>query len=379
MPRLGERRNVYWDAATVRTLDGRRLPDMGGWMPEDVPARSAPRGPAEVVLAGHRVKRVSVDSLPSAPLRGRRLAIVVDRSYSMGRVREPLLQALRTIRDLSADNEVDYYLGASAVRGEPPARLDHRFPDIDQLVFYGGEKTNDLLRQFQSLRAGRDYDAVLVLTDDGSFDLAADGGARIDAGAPVWMVHLGGRLPAGYDDATGDSLWRRGGGITLELDDALRALALAHAGAPIVSPIVSIDGDFAWTVEPTADADSGGNDPMTPLAARQLAIHQSRLAREGDRAALDRVHSLAALHGIVTPFSSMIVLVDERQRAELRAAEARDDRFEREVETGKHPLSQPANVFHVEGTPEPEEWLLMLLAAAALAAALLQRRRAALA
>jgi hypothetical protein len=56
----------------------------------------------------------------------------------------------------------------------------------------------------------------------------------------------------------------------------------------------------------------------------------------------------------------MIVLVEERQRQALKAAEKDKDRYEREAEVTS------ADELAVTGTPEPEEWLLLFLVAAGL-------------
>ena len=58
----------------------------------------------------------------------------------------------------------------------------------------------------------------------------------------------------------------------------------------------------------------------------------------------------------------MIVLVNDQQRAQLKAAEAKSDRFEREVETGVEQLETPFNPFEtgeVSGVPEPDIWILL--------------------
>jgi hypothetical protein len=79
---------------------------------------------------------------------------------------------------------------------------------------------------------------------------------------------------------------------------------------------------------------------------------------------LDHLHAIATEHGVVTPYSSMIVLVQERQQELLDKLEARGDRFLREYEEVGETEAQ--NALTVTGVPEPEEWLLLGLAAAIL-------------
>ena len=58
----------------------------------------------------------------------------------------------------------------------------------------------------------------------------------------------------------------------------------------------------------------------------------------------------------------MIVLVNDRQREQLKAAESKRDRFDREVENGVEQLETPFNPMEnaqVSGVPEPDVWILL--------------------
>jgi len=74
---------------------------------------------------------------------------------------------------------------------------------------------------------------------------------------------------------------------------------------------------------------------------------------------LDRIHQIAKQQQIVTPYSSMIVLVNDDQRRQLAEAEAESDRFDREVESGNETLESPNNPMSV---PEPSPMMPLLLA-----------------
>ena len=71
----------------------------------------------------------------------------------------------------------------------------------------------------------------------------------------------------------------------------------------------------------------------------------------------------------------MIVLVDERQREELKKAEASEDRFEREVEKGEDALTEPGSPLSTS-IPEPNQVLGLVMVAIAL---ILLKRKPALA
>ena len=71
---------------------------------------------------------------------------------------------------------------------------------------------------------------------------------------------------------------------------------------------------------------------------------------------LDQLHAIAIKHSIVTPYSSMLVLVNTRQEQLLQDLENDADRFNREVE----PVGETEGL-SVTGVPEPEEWLLIIV------------------
>ncbi|MGL5508509.1 MAG: PEP-CTERM sorting domain-containing protein, partial [Microcoleaceae cyanobacterium] len=70
---------------------------------------------------------------------------------------------------------------------------------------------------------------------------------------------------------------------------------------------------------------------------------------------------IAKNYKIVTPYSSMIVLVNEEQRQMLVEAEASTDRFNRTAETGKEALTKPFNPLNsptqTAAIPEPSHIL----------------------
>ena len=108
------------------------------------------------------------------------------------------------------------------------------------------------------------------------------------------------------------------------------------------------------------------SDGFAAFAARRLildAMHRQRGALD-ELDTLDHLHAIAAEHGVVTPYSSMIVLVNKQQENLLDQLEARGDRFQREYEEVGE--TTPQSPFSVTGVPEPEEWLLLALAAAML-------------
>jgi putative PEP-CTERM system integral membrane protein len=267
---------------------------------------------------------------------------------------------------------VDVYLTSSPYRGETPTQIAFAELEPDSVMYFGGQNAAELLSQFYALSADQRYDAIFVLTDDSGYELGA---AEIEVSipdAPVWMVHLGGDLPLGYDDATLEAIQASGGGVTGDIEETLNRLAIALEAKHGTSSPDVIDG-YAWLAIPTEVVETSdtieihsASHGFAALAARRLILEKMRHQRAalGQLDVLDHLHAIAIEQGIVTPYSSMIVLVNNRQENRLDQLEMYDDRFLREHEEIGETTQQ--NPFSVTGVPEPEEWLLLALAAAML-------------
>jgi putative PEP-CTERM system integral membrane protein len=360
LPYLADKRNVYWNDDTVRLINGVTMDaDEATWLPGTAPAATM------ITPVAHRVdfpngetvliQPETAVTLPVLP-NDLKLAILLDRSRSIAQLAEQMEAALA---QLAAYSSADLYLTASEFRGEAPSRTTLADFDPATILYYGGQNAADLLIQFARLQQGETYDAIFVLTDGAGFGLAESDTAVPIPDAPVWMIHLDGHFPIGYDDATLQAIQASGGGTAGSVDEALtRLLAensdIVNGYAFTVMPTEQVTGDFV-SHAPT--------DDFAALAARHFILHQMAQNRATitDLATLDALNTLAIEHSIVTPYSSMIVLVTDQQQQRLDALEGRDDRFEREFEEVGE-----TEELTVTGVPEPEEWLLIGLAVAML-------------
>jgi len=378
LPQLAEKRNVFWDGQTVRLINGVTWPGSeAAWLPAAVPAAQP------VVQTAHRVDFSGGQSVVLLPADGAgapelpknlRVAVVLDRSFSMSARASEVKENLVRLKQLAASGtEPDVFLTSSPYRGESPGRVGLASLDPDQVVYFGGQNAAELLAQFETLRAGKQYDIVIVLTDITGYEPGAGTVVVPVPAAPVWMVHQGGGFPMAYDDQTLEAIQASGGGIAGTLEEALARFAATRGTS---GQLDQVDG-YTWHVLSTAEAGGlvgatptepdGGQGGLAAIAARRVLLAEMAKNRGSldQLPVLDELHALAVEQGIVTPYSSMIVLVNDAQQNLLDQLEQRDDRFEREVENVGETSS--ANPFAVTGVPEPEEWLLLLLAAGMLA------------
>lgn len=377
MPQLAEKRNVFWNRTTQRQYNGEPVKRLGdAWMPEFLPATNLSSGTA------HKLTFPGDYQISAQPLResdyilpqGKRIAVIVDRSYSMRSHGKEVTETLNWLkRNGFADNrlennDADLYLTASP--GAMPVRLDN-IGELNpaQITYYGSLNYREILQQFQELQGDTSYDAVALISDRGSYELAKDSPDLLTLSSPLWMVHLGG-LPRAYDDGTLQAIQGSGGGVSTELEEVLQRIATTAKLGP--STVSVVDG-YRWFGEKPAKAslstlpqklasatvpDKAG---LEPLGARQLILALSKQMDATSIADLDAIHAIAKHYEIVSPYSSAIVLVNEEQKRQLKEAESSSDRFEREIEDGTEELQQPEDLMSVP-VPEPHQWVGMIAA-----------------
>ena len=361
LPQLTEKRSIFWTAETERLRNGKAVEVAADqWFEPAIPAQKKAKAVThQVVLPeGYTVTATPATSQPSAALSNKQIAVVVDSSYSMAQQKTAILQAVDQLENVRQQNKVDFYV---AVAGADAIKRDRLSPQ--DILFYGSLQPADILNQFDSARQDTAYDAILLLTDEGSYELSKD--AKIlDLQAPLWIVHQGGALPSAYDDQLLQTLTATKGGVTTSVDDALLQIAAADEGRMVSDgyewTVTAADGTFAQ------EKSNQKQDGFEAIAARQAIVQQSRTLDLSQVEGLDKVHAIAKRTGIVSPYSSMLVLVDDRQKELLKEAEAGADRFERETEDGQDGLANPNNPLEAASIPEPGQVLGLLVCAIAL-------------
>ena len=157
-----------------------------------------------------------------------------------------------------------------------------------------------MLNQFQQSIAATspNYDAIILLTDSGSYELTEDG-APVSLSAPLWLVHLGG-LQAAYDDATLETIQRTGGNTAADIQTVMTRIATQPSLGQGTSLLNVVDG-YAWFLSQTPYPAANAADTMAPLAARQWITQVSQALKPDQLNQLDAIHQVAKDNSIVTP------------------------------------------------------------------------------
>lgn len=354
-PQLAVKRNIFWDAETERSVNGEaiQLPDR--WLPASLASTQEPPNWIHQRVNFANGKSVLVSRLDGElPQPELNVAVVVDRSRSMAVHERDVMAAVAQLEGRAAS--IELFLTAGEYHSDVP-RMGS-VDEVDDILFFGGMNSADLLNQFASLAGDTPYDAVFVLTDNSGYELGEPENAAPAINAPVWMIHFGG-YPIGYDDGTLQVIQASGGGAVLSVSDAL----VRMSGGEFDRSMSDIVDGYRWLVMDSAEVDKMSaveqNPDLAPFAARRLILSEMvrQRANLDQLESLDQLHAIAVENSIVTPYSSMLVLVNERQHRLLDELENADDRFEREFEEINDTMG-----IQVTGVPEPHEYLLMALA-----------------
>ena len=355
LPELTEKRNIYWNKNTKRIYNAKSVRgDRETWLPPSLPAV------VETTPQQHQINFPNGYQISAQPLvtpekflpESERFAVVVDTSYSMRDKTKELKQNINWLvangfGDLSFGNgDADIYLTNV---GFPPERIDDisQF-DPEKVTFFGTLQYQEMLEQFLQLRGDTRYNGLILVTDEGSYELSDDTQEMPKLSAPLWMLHLG-AMPPAYDDATLKLMQKSGGGVATKLTEVFQQVT---AKSKLGKSVVSVADGYAWFMEKK----SGGEtieDSFAPMAAQKLVLGLSKKMNLETLEELDTIHAIAKTYKIVTPYSSMIVLVNDEQREALKRAEAAADRFNRKVEDGKEELTDPNNPLDPLSVPEP--------------------------
>ena len=348
LPQLTEKRNIFWNDTTAHQRRGKTVAvSEDAWFEPTIQAQKKSKPTTHQVQLDEGYQVTATPVANTAVPGGKTIAAILDTSYSMAD--GAYTEALQQLATIQPQNTVDIYLTTATGENLSPSSDVNAF---EQVVPYGSLQPAEMLQQFSQQQWPKPYDAIVLLTDAGSYELTEEESELPELSAPLWLVHMNNQLPAAYDDTLLEALQASGGGVATEVTAVLQRLDKNV-----------IDG-YEWGV--TANDGTAQADDFAPVAARQMILHRSRIADMTQLENLDEVHAVAKRTQIVTPYSSMLVLVNDRQRELLRQAEAAADRFDREVEDGQDALSDPSNPLNSVSVPEPGSVIGMAAIAAGL-------------
>jgi len=353
-------------------------------------------------------------------LKDKKIALAVDASYSNRDFDlETFLQAIPT--GLIEENQVDLYFFNTHV-SQPITLNSERLKESFELHFLG--QTERLMALKTLSESSEKYEALFMISDGAMSEISNSDDQDESASdlsdipnSPAYLIHPDG--PPLYSTELGNYIFKSRGGTHQSLAQALEAFQIRQISldtqeikdwevvqatdqgmwlSPNQQPLQTIAKPIGLILIDNIDELEVGQEESLELPDFQdswlfknsspaedpdfLAVGAKFKIQSwiqdgdvGELETLDQLHQVAIDYNIASPYSSLLALVNDRQREELEWAEEQDDRFESEFNQGADFLPAPAGagLLDIGGTPEPEEWLLMFLSAFILLAFYRQR------
>jgi putative PEP-CTERM system integral membrane protein len=360
MPALIEKRNVYWDRKTKRNSGNSfKYKHVNDWIPDCLPG-NFPVLKDEFTVPVDSNSFLIIKKVPdtnSYHLPGH-TAVVIDRSKSMERIKSDLSDVITSLHNRCDD--ITIFWGGYEWRP-----VDFQKFNIDNIQFFGSTSLTDLVEQtFNQIGHTDTYSQIVVCTDDGGYEMSKDKRKYDTFKIPLSILHIGGKIPAAYPDELLETISSCKGFSANSLDDLMRQYHSRYIQEQNDNYIGMLGN---YTVSYSGKDKLSGDNPiisgypeLKPVFAQMVINDFSSRHDMKQPENLDYIHKLAKSNSLVTRYSSMIVLVNELQKELLAEAEARDDRFDREIETGHESISSPTNAMQVSTVPEPHEWALII-------------------
>lgn len=344
---------------------------------------------------------------------GSTFAVLLDASYSNTFTdwNSYLKEKLHVETLLANDNVIDVYFFNNQLSQKLTLTKETLAQGLPSPVPFG--KTNRLkaIIEAKAQREFGGYAAILMVTDSSTFEEEFSPDPTLDVhGTPIYMIHPDGIIPS-YSDDLMHAVIKSGGMSVTDPKEAfqhfwlMKSLAIMNGKLGELQ-LLDVNKDGSWILYLSKDADSAvastdiaestpsrmaqasQNDVLLDDRVKIINVlkdakpdeskeFQSVAAKKVIEAmmknidqmepvgtnALAQIHQLAQEKSIVTPYSSMIALVEDWQKQQLANAENGEDPFSTQYDIGAEGLGMPSggNMFRIGSRPEPQEWALIVI------------------
>ncbi len=297
---------------------------------------------------------------------GLKIAFLLDVSYSNKQVEwNKYLQQSFPLIALLQNNSIDLYYFNDTLSQKIPLTQD-MLNKPREILHFGKTDRLHVLKTLPNT-----YDVVFMISDSGEFDGKGVDGLEVLPKAPVYLIHPQ-SLPI-YNDALTTYILQAGGKVFSSGEEAIEHLWLVRQQKTLQTNLNVIDADKfgTWMVVKNGNILTLDNKPVSGISsdgftqlAKKKIIEQSisKVNSTTTLASLDQIHQIAEQSSIVTPFSSMVVLVTEAQKEQLKKASQESSRYIADFDIGEETLGNPSGsgLLEIGAVPEPHEWVLII-------------------
>jgi putative PEP-CTERM system integral membrane protein len=365
-PCLLEQRNVYQNNSTQKTNTAQlKWNKQHQWFPT-IMSKVKTSIPDTFYIEADDLTAFKISKqIPTSSTQPLNIAVIVDQSYSMNAYKDVVWKALE-----STQNGKHYFDLFTHDKNHNP--IKRTLDEIKEQISIGICYPATLLNNFTSIQQSNHYDGIIFLTDQGSYELDTTKNTPLQFNVPLIFCHINGLLAPAYADNIFETILASNGTSTTNFGHSISYIE--NAGLNEKNKIES--AHLSWQKISNKNIEANQSKTLQQLAQHKHIQMLIKDHMQFDNAHLDNIHHIAVANSIVSPYSSMIVLVNDEQWKRLKEAELNSDRFQRDIETGKENLSNPwgAGMMEATATPEPHEWALLIIAGCILLWAIWKRQ-----
>lgn len=397
LPRLLEKRNVFWNNNSELMINGQvyqrpKKADKSLWLPSFIMAESATpleRETTQILLNEEQILNVKIESRANQ-IQNKRIfeqffmtrqsiAILIDTSFSMNRVKQILLDTLEQLDSMQQSPQLDIEFFTI---GNTASEVRHIRDWINKKpIFFGHNTTIKQLNQWQQLTAKeKQYDVLILLTDQGNYEVKEKQSSfsirQVVTQTPLWILHLGNEAAYAYADQLLDYIYQSGGGVGYSLNEVIERISWKQQRNNHQLSAISQNYIWHYDILDKPVHFSIIPDDLSAIIAHQWISTDFNRHNASQLDALDSLHFLAKNNSLVSPFSSMIVLINQRQKKALEKISVDKERFNRAIDSGAKSIVKGHDLFAISSVPEPEEWALIIVILFILSLAIIKRQQA---
>lgn len=299
-----------------------------------------------------------------AAVSGKKIALVQDVSYQNknNQLAQQLSKYLDQNLKLLTNNQFDLFQ-YNDLLSAPITLTASNYPELfgAETVYFG---SSDFAKVIDSLNL--EYDLIFLWTNADEADINQ---LQPNLSSPLYIIHSDTIFP--YGSKLMAELWRTNGDVFVSWNDAKEQAAIAlnsnlanQSNRQLLAHDVFFKLELqATNIEPSSqlqdlldeselsqlrslDLNTDSNDPLSYLMAQRYIQDQYRQKQTQivDYLYLDKIHQLSEQAGVVSPYSSYIALVNQRQLDDLERFSDQFDRYQEDRAIGGGFISPPRSV-----------------------------------
>ncbi|MBW6440895.1 hypothetical protein K0B03_02565 [Patescibacteria group bacterium] len=301
-------------------------------------------------------------------LKNSKFAVLFDASYENkdNLFLDDFINNLKTEENLLKNNTIDFYL-FNDMLSKKRTLVKDQLDNLSDVIYFGTSEWTSQIKEIEN-----QYDFIIVFTLDSKV-LTQKDNLSANNKAPLYIIHKDNIVPP-YSAEVSNYIMQSGGKVALNLNEVIshyvltKQLRFKNSASHIAfNPywIVSVPNYAQSYFDPQKALDffyvkTNESDPLLYFIDKAyldkvLSSYQGSL--ENDLKLADSFHYFSQKNHIVSPYSSLLALVNKQQMQELKNASQDRDRYSYEIPDTRSTTLQQSGKIEGWGSKEAPQYI----------------------